>query len=101
MENPAWPPPARLAYAWAMLMFSRLVTCAAAAAAAWGAYDSRATPMISASLVVISVALAMLAWRLSGKRADADIFQDLSVSTLVFPPEARPKRSMSRHARSD
>ena len=79
-----------------MLMFRRLVCFGAAAAAAWGAYVTRATPMVSALLLLVSVGLVAVAWRSARKRSQADMFQDLSVSTLVFPPESRPKRSAWR-----
>lgn len=78
------------------MKFHRFIWCGAAAAAAWGAYGMRATPLVSVALGVIPVIAGTVLWRSVGKRTEGDMFQDLSVSTLVFPPESRPKRFVSR-----
>jgi hypothetical protein len=66
----------------------RSIACLCTAAAmAWGAFEHRAAPLISAVLALLCGGLAALVWR-AGK-GKKDTLHDPAISTLVFPPESK------------
>lgn len=66
---------------------------AAAAAAGWGAYESRGTPLVSALLALACAGFVGFAW-VKASRRKSDFLHDPAVSTLVFPPESKFPQSV-------
>ena len=67
---------------------------AAAALAAFGAYNFRASTLASAWLALLGACFLVIAWRLATGRRRHEGLHDPALSTLVFPPESKFAQSV-------
>jgi len=70
-----------------------LTPFAAAAVAAWAAYEGRGVPFVSGLFALLCLGLLAYGWIRAGRVRD-DSLRDAGVSTLVFPPESKFEQSV-------